>query len=56
MESWREHGLLGFTINLQGGSPQGYSKEQPWENCFRSEGRTPQGLHAAAFPHLETRG
>ena len=29
---WREHGLLAFTINLQGGSPQGYSKEQPWHN------------------------
>ena len=32
MESWRRHGLLAFTINLQGGSPQGYSKEQPWHN------------------------
>jgi hypothetical protein len=32
MPSWREAGLLGFTINLQGGSPQGYSKEQPWHN------------------------
>jgi hypothetical protein len=32
MPGWREHGLLGFTINLQGGSPQGYSKNQPWHN------------------------
>ena len=32
MASWRRHGLLAFTINLQGGSPQGYSKEQPWHN------------------------
>jgi hypothetical protein len=32
MPVWREHGLLAFTINLQGGSPQGYSKEQPWHN------------------------
>lgn len=32
MPSWREHGLLAFTINLQGGSPQGYSKSQPWCN------------------------
>jgi hypothetical protein len=32
MPEWRKHGLLSFTINLQGGSPQGYSKEQPWEN------------------------
>jgi len=32
MPEWRKHGLLAFTINLQGGSPQGYSKEQPWIN------------------------
>jgi len=32
MREWRAHGLLSFTINLQGGSPQGYSKEQPWHN------------------------
>ena len=30
MPEWRRHGLIAFTINLQGGSPQGYSKEQPW--------------------------
>lgn len=32
MPLWREHGLLSFTINFQGGSPQGYSKEHPWIN------------------------
>jgi CubicO group peptidase (beta-lactamase class C family) len=32
MAEWRKAGLLGFTINLQGGSPQGYSREQPWHN------------------------
>jgi hypothetical protein len=32
MPDWRRHGLLAFTINLQGGSPQGYSREQPWHN------------------------
>jgi hypothetical protein len=32
MPVWREHGLIAFTINLQGGSPQGYSKDQPWHN------------------------
>lgn len=32
MPEWRKHGLLGITINLQGGSPEGYSKEQPWDN------------------------
>ncbi|MDD4267497.1 MAG: hypothetical protein PHO07_12430 [Pirellulales bacterium] len=32
MPLWREHGLLAFTINFQGGSPEGYSRSQPWEN------------------------
>jgi hypothetical protein len=32
MAEWRAHGLLAFTINLQGGSPQGYSSQQPWHN------------------------
>src|SRR5262245_45656849 len=32
MPAWREHGLLAFTLNLQGGNPQGYGKDQPWEN------------------------
>jgi hypothetical protein len=32
MAGWRRHGLLAFTLNLQGGSPEGYSKDQPWFN------------------------
>lgn len=32
MDEWYSHGLLAFTINLQGGSPEGYSKHQPWIN------------------------
>ena len=32
MPAWRAHGVLAFTINLQGGSPEGYSKAQPWHN------------------------
>lgn len=32
MPEWRRLGLLAFTINLQGGSPQGYSQAQPWHN------------------------
>jgi hypothetical protein len=31
MPEWRKNGVLSFTINLQGGSPEGYSKAQPWE-------------------------
>jgi hypothetical protein len=32
MPTWRKHGLLAVTVNLQGGSPEGYSKSQPWHN------------------------
>jgi hypothetical protein len=39
MPEWRRHGLLSFTINLQGGSPQGYSQDQPWHNnAFNADG------------------
>jgi hypothetical protein len=39
MPGWRRHGLLSFTINLQGGCPQGYCKQQPWINtAFRPDG------------------
>ena len=39
MPEWRAHGLLAFTINLQGGSPEGYSRAQPWHNsAFLSDG------------------
>jgi hypothetical protein len=31
MVEWRKHGVLSFTVNLQGGSPEGYSKAQPWD-------------------------
>jgi hypothetical protein len=39
MASWYEHGLRCFVINLQGGSPEGYSREQPWHNsALRADG------------------
>jgi hypothetical protein len=40
MPLWRNFGLLGFTLNLQGGSPEGYSgRTQPWHNStFYSDG------------------
>jgi hypothetical protein len=39
MPEWKKHGLLAFTLNLQGGSPEGYSKAQPWINsAFDSKG------------------
>ncbi|MEJ5171803.1 MAG: hypothetical protein WHU10_12510, partial [Fimbriimonadales bacterium] len=39
MPEWRRHGMLAFTINLQGGSPEGYSQSQPWHNsAFEADG------------------
>lgn len=36
---YRQHGLLGVTVNLQGGSPEGYSQEQPWDDsAFAPDG------------------
>lgn len=32
MPEWHRHGLNAFTLNLQGGSPEGYSAKQPWHN------------------------
>ncbi len=37
MPLWRASGLLSFTLNLQGGSPEGYSREQPWRNSAFTE-------------------
>ncbi len=32
MPEWKRHGLLAITVNFQGGSPQGYSAAQRWQN------------------------
>jgi hypothetical protein len=37
MPEWKRHGILAFTVNLQGGSPQGYSKAHPWHNSAFTE-------------------
>jgi hypothetical protein len=39
MPEWKKHGMLSFTINFQGGSPEGYSRNQPWDNnAFNDDG------------------
>jgi hypothetical protein len=39
MADWRRHGLLCAVVNLQGGSPEGYSRAQPWHNsALRPDG------------------
>lgn len=44
MASWREHGLLAYTLNLQGGCPYGYCDEQRWDNsAFAPDGSLREG-------------
>jgi len=50
MPEWRRHGLLAITVNLQGGSPQGYSKVQPWHN---SAFTPPGGLRPEYVSRME---
>ncbi|MFB0504711.1 MAG: hypothetical protein ACETWE_12830, partial [Candidatus Bathyarchaeia archaeon] len=39
MGNWRDNGLLAFTVNLQGGNPRGYGRDQPWHNStFKPDG------------------
>lgn len=39
LPAYRAHGLLAVCINLSGGSPQGYSWNQPWKICgFTADG------------------
>ena len=39
LPEWKRHGLLAVTVNFQGGSPEGYSRNQPWETgAFTAEG------------------
>jgi hypothetical protein len=45
LPEWRGAGLLAFTVNLQGGSPEGYSRSQPWENS----GFEPHGALRPAY-------
>jgi hypothetical protein len=38
MESWKQHGLLAFTLNLQGGSPLGYGNKGWINSAFDGQG------------------
>jgi len=50
MPEWYAHGLRCAVVNLQGGSPEGYSREQPWHNsAIRHDG----SLRPAYMDRLE---
>ena len=49
MPAWREHGLLAFTLNLQGGSPLGYGNKGWINTAFLEDG----SLRPEYFARLE---
>jgi hypothetical protein len=49
MEDWRAHGMLAFTLNLQGGSPTGYGNKEWVNTAFDSTGN----LRKAYMDRLE---
>jgi hypothetical protein len=55
MPEWRAHGLLAFTLNLQGGSPYGYSKDQPWHNSAINDDGTLRGDYLARAEKIITK-
>ena len=52
MAEWRRHGLLAITLNLQGGSPEGYSQGQPWHNSAFTEDGALRPDYAARVGHI----
>lgn len=52
MKKWKKHGLLSFTINMQGGSPQGYSQSQPWQNQGYLSDGTPMPEYLARLERI----
>jgi hypothetical protein len=52
MPGWRKHGLLAITLNLQGGSPQGYSQDQPWHNSALNEDGSLDAKYMARFARV----
>ena len=52
MKVWRAHGLLSFTINFQGGSPEGYSHNQTWDNNAYTDGGEIKPAYAARLKRI----
>jgi hypothetical protein len=53
MESWRDHGMLAFTLNLQGGSPVGYGNSEWRNSAFYKSGVLKPGYMARAEKILD---
>jgi hypothetical protein len=55
MPSWREKGLLAFTICLQGGCPRGYCLTQPWHNSAINADGSLDPTYMARLERIVTR-
>jgi len=55
MPEYRKHGLLAVTLNLQGGSPFGYSKDQPWHNSGIEADGSLKAAYLARFERIITK-
>lgn len=55
LPEWRRHGLLGITVNLQGGNPQGYVTSQPWRNSAITPEGTLRGDYLARLERILNR-
>ncbi|MET7333586.1 hypothetical protein [Nonomuraea sp. NPDC005650] len=54
MPQWKADGLNAFTVGIQGGSPQGYSTRQPWDNAgFTADGHFKDGYRRRVGNILE---
>ncbi len=49
MPDWKNHGMLAFTLNLQGGSPMGYGNKNAINSTFKPDGN----LRPAYMERLE---
>ena len=38
MDDWHAHGLLSFTVNMQGGSPMGYGNKNWYNSAYQEDG------------------
>ena len=57
LPAYRAHGLLAVCINLSGGSPQGYSWNQPWKICgFNGDGTIKAAWSARLESVIEATG
>jgi hypothetical protein len=52
LPTWRQHGLLAIGVNLQGGSPEGYSREQPWDSSGFEPNGAPRPGYLARLERL----